>query len=193
MSIKYSDGSSEVIADWKVHLPDGIHHVEFDHGTMTGRRVIRVDGTEVLRKNWMFTLVGEEDFRVGDKPGTIVIESEGLSFTYSLRVDGQTLEHFIEAQNKQTRTWLPIIDGEKHRIVLDTKKMDIYVDGDMVEDTIGDFTDEGAENHFKISGHSAIIKSCSINTNTRSGRIKTELAHTLILGGQEIESVTEAS
>ena len=35
---------SDLVATWDVSLPDGKHKVEFDHGTTTGKRVIRVDG-----------------------------------------------------------------------------------------------------------------------------------------------------
>lgn len=37
----------EVAAEWKVHAPDGVHVIVFEHGTATGKRVIRVDGKEV--------------------------------------------------------------------------------------------------------------------------------------------------
>lgn len=101
----------------------------------------------------MFSLVGKESFKVGDKPATITIESEGLSFIYSLGVNGQTLKQFVESQNKQMRTWLPVIRGEPHRIILgmelvwwdflicliDTKTMDVYVDGTLVETTVSNF------------------------------------------------------
>lgn len=34
----------DLVASWKVKLMDGIHKVEFEHGTTTGKRLIRVDG-----------------------------------------------------------------------------------------------------------------------------------------------------
>lgn len=37
----------DIVAEWKLHLPDGVHVVEFEHGTTTGKRVVRVDGNEV--------------------------------------------------------------------------------------------------------------------------------------------------
>lgn len=37
----------DVAAEWQVNLPDGIHHVEIEHGTTSGKRVIRVDEKEV--------------------------------------------------------------------------------------------------------------------------------------------------
>lgn len=36
--------SSDVVGRWTVSLADGIHKVEFEHGTLSGKRVIRVDG-----------------------------------------------------------------------------------------------------------------------------------------------------
>lgn len=30
-----------VTALWDVHLPDGVHEIEFEHETTSGRRVIR--------------------------------------------------------------------------------------------------------------------------------------------------------
>lgn len=66
----------------------------------------------------MFNLVGRESFKIGDKSAIVTIESEGLSFIYSIKVGGQTLSKFMEIQNKHTRTWLPIVGGEPHRIVL---------------------------------------------------------------------------
>lgn len=36
--------SNDVVATWQVALPDGVHDIEFEHGTTSGKRVIRVDG-----------------------------------------------------------------------------------------------------------------------------------------------------
>ena len=36
--------SSDLVAVWEVALSDGLHKVEFEHGTTSGKRVIRVDG-----------------------------------------------------------------------------------------------------------------------------------------------------
>jgi hypothetical protein len=33
--------SPDLVAVWEVHLPDGIHIVEFEHGTTTGKRILR--------------------------------------------------------------------------------------------------------------------------------------------------------
>jgi hypothetical protein len=38
---KYNE---DTVAVWKLPLADGIHEIEFEHGTATGKRVIRLDG-----------------------------------------------------------------------------------------------------------------------------------------------------
>jgi hypothetical protein len=38
---KYSE---DTVAVWKLPLADGVHEIEFEHGTATGRRVVRLDG-----------------------------------------------------------------------------------------------------------------------------------------------------
>ena len=68
----------------------------------------------------MFRLVGSEVFHIGKKGkvAEITISSKGMSFEYALTVDGKPLEKFVQAQAKNTRTWLPNINGTNHRIVL---------------------------------------------------------------------------
>lgn len=75
---------------------------------------------QVYRKNWMFKLVGSEVFHIGKKAkvAEIMISSKGMSFEYVLTVDGKPLEKFVQAQAKNTRTWLPVINGTDHRVVL---------------------------------------------------------------------------
>ena len=38
----------DVAANWELRLNDGPHKVTFEHGTTSGKRVILVDGKEVL-------------------------------------------------------------------------------------------------------------------------------------------------
>lgn len=75
---------------------------------------------QVYRKNWMFRLVGSEVFHIGKnkKVAEITISSKGMSFEYGLTVDGKPLEKFVQVHAKNTRTWLPSINGTDHRIVL---------------------------------------------------------------------------
>lgn len=56
---------TDLVAVWEVALSDGVHKIEFEHGTTSGKRVVYVDGKEIIRKEWMFKLVGKETFTVG--------------------------------------------------------------------------------------------------------------------------------
>lgn len=58
--------TSEPTARWTVPLADGNHVVEFEHGSATGRRTVKVDGETLIHRDWMFRLVGDEVFTFGD-------------------------------------------------------------------------------------------------------------------------------
>lgn len=42
----------DLVATWDITLSDGIHRVEFSHGTLTGKRLLRVDGKVLKVKPW---------------------------------------------------------------------------------------------------------------------------------------------
>eukprot|EP00118_Oscarella_pearsei_P001053 m.6477 g.6477 ORF g.6477 m.6477 type:complete len:186 (+) comp15978_c0_seq1:193-750(+) len=174
-------------AKWTVPLSDGVHTVQFEHGTTSGKRVIVVDGEEVFRKNWMFRLVGKEHFQVGKKRACVKIEAQGLTYEYVLDVDGKTLQKFVENRRKTTKTWLPCLRGEQHRVVFEKDTMEVFVDGQPVE-TAGEFVEDGTETHFTIQGDSGAY-SCLIKA-VSSGKRRQGIVHTLIAAGQEIPEVT---
>ena len=66
----------------------------------------------------MFRLVGSESFKIGKRSALISISSNSLTFEYVLTIDGKSLKKFVAAQAKNTRVWLPEINGCGHRIVL---------------------------------------------------------------------------
>ena len=76
---------------------------------------------EVLRKDWMFKLVGAEQFTIGKARCCIYIDAaEGFMYQYSLEVNGKTLDKFTENQSKIMKTWLCNVSGMPFRIVLGT-------------------------------------------------------------------------
>lgn len=36
--------SGDIVGVWEVSLSDGLYHIEFEHGTTTGKRVIYING-----------------------------------------------------------------------------------------------------------------------------------------------------
>ena len=44
------------MATWQVDLPSGKHVIQFEHGTTTGKRVLRIDGVEIFRRVSVFVV-----------------------------------------------------------------------------------------------------------------------------------------
>ena len=110
---------ADLVGVWEVSLSDGIHTIKFEHGTTTGKRVITVDEREVLRRNWMFKLVGKEHFKIGKTSAYVSIEAvSGFAYEYTMFVDNKPLKKFVEDRKRTARVWTLILDGVETRIVL---------------------------------------------------------------------------
>ncbi|KAM4711351.1 fas apoptotic inhibitory molecule 1-like [Anableps anableps] len=176
----------DVVAVWEVALSDGVYRIEFAHGTTTGKRVVCVNGTEVIRKDWMFKLVGKETFTVGsaNTKATINIEAiSGFAYEYSLNVGGKSLQKFIDNRAKTTKTWVVQVDGADYRVVLEKDTMDVWCNGQKA-DTTGEFVDDGTETHFAVGEHDCCIKAMS------SGK-KNGIVHCLLLDGEKVPASTQ--
>lgn len=126
--------ATDVVATWDIALSDGIHTVLFEHGTTTGKRVIKVDGVEILRKNWMFRLVGKEEFTIGKKiKANVTIEAvSGFSYQYTLHVNGNPLKKFTENRKKTAKVWRFVYGGVETRIVLGKKLCYCLTSGELL-------------------------------------------------------------
>ncbi|XP_061142412.1 fas apoptotic inhibitory molecule a isoform X2 [Syngnathus typhle] len=179
--------SGDLAAVWDVALSDGVHRIAFEHGTTTGKRVICVDGKEVLRREWMFKLVGKETFTVGklDTKATINIDAvSGFAYEYTLDINGKSLKKYQENRSKVTSTWLLNLDGMDSRVVLEKDTMDVWCNGQKIE-TAGEFVDDGTETHFTLGEHNCCVKAVS------SGKRRDGLIHTLLVDGAEIAECAE--
>ncbi|UJR23683.1 hypothetical protein I4U23_026666 [Adineta vaga] len=176
---------SDVVGTWQVALSDGIHKVEFEHGTTSGKRVIRIDGKETLRRDWLFKLVGKEPFKIGKHQCTINIDAiSGFAYEYTLDVDGKPLEKFSENRSKISRTWTLSLDGVDYRVVLEKDTLDVWVNGQRIEAN-AEFTEDGTETAFDIAGHAAILKAVS------TGYRRQGINHVLFVDGNEIPIAKE--
>ncbi|XP_072329275.1 fas apoptotic inhibitory molecule a [Scyliorhinus torazame] len=178
---------ADLVAFWEVALSDGVHKIEFEHGTTSGKRVVYVDGKEVIRRDWMFKLVGKETFTVGstNTKATINIDAiSGFAYEYTLEINGKSLKKYMENRSKTTNTWILNLDGIDSRVVLEKDTMDVWCNGRKVE-TAGEFVEDGTETHFTIGNHDCCIKAVS------SGKRREGIIHTLIMDGQEIPESAE--
>ncbi|NP_001002395.1 Fas apoptotic inhibitory molecule b [Danio rerio] len=179
--------SGDIVGAWDVSLSDGLYRIEFEHGSTTGKRVIYINGKEVLRRDWMFKLVGKETFPVGctDAKATITIEAiTGFSYEYTLEINGKSLQTFLDNRSKISKTWVMKLDGADYRIVLEKDTMDVWCNGQKLE-TMGEFTENGSETHFALGDHECYIKA------TTSGRKRNGIVHSLLVDGIRIEEAIE--
>ncbi|CAG2171708.1 unnamed protein product [Oppiella nova] len=178
---------TDLVAVWDVPLCDKVHRVEFEHGTTTGKRVLKLDGQELVRREWMFKLVGSELFEIKGEDGQVLAKCEitinastGFTYEYSLLVNGKQLKKFREKQSKAMSTWVVDMDDKMWRIALEKETLDIWVNG-VKADTNHEFADEGTEMHFIVDDdHKACIKTIS------SGNKKEGIVYSLIVNGKEI-------
>jgi len=73
---------------------------------MIGNFFWRVDGLELLRREWMFKLVGKETFTIGKTGANCVVKIEpvgGFAYQYSMEVNGKPYKTFAEQQSKVQR------------------------------------------------------------------------------------------
>ncbi|XP_036049964.1 fas apoptotic inhibitory molecule 1 [Onychomys torridus] len=173
---------TDIVAVWDVILSDGIHKIEFEHGTTSGKRVVYVDGKEEIRKEWMFNLVGKETFCVGaakTKATIRILSDKGCVFKYILEIERKSFIKYVENRSKTTNTWVLHLDGENFRIVLEKNSMDVWCNGEIIE-SVGKFVDDGTETHFSVGSHHCYIKAVS------SGKRREGIIHTLIVDNREI-------
>lgn len=78
---------------WKITLPDGGHAVELEHGYVSGKRRLVVDGTELPEtgKKSLLDFGSDHPFAVAGHPCVITIRSNGFVFRYDLFVDGRSV------------------------------------------------------------------------------------------------------
>ena len=111
--------SADIVAQWSVSLSDGIHSIRFEHGTTTGKRVVWVDNQEIMRKNWMFKLVGKIEFTISNTKAIITIDAvSGFAYEYTLFINGKPLQKFKENRKKTAKVWTLLVDGIETRVVL---------------------------------------------------------------------------
>ncbi|KAK3557248.1 hypothetical protein QTP70_026094 [Hemibagrus guttatus] len=173
---------ADMVGMWEVPLSDGIYQIEFEHGTTTGKRVVYINGKEVLRRDWMFKLVGKETFPVGHTGAKATINIEaltGFTYEYTLEINGKSLQTFLDNWAKISKTWLLKLDGADCRIVLEKDTMDVWCNGQKLE-TTGEFTDDSTETHFVVGKHECCIKA------TGSGKKRNGVIHTLLVDGTKV-------
>lgn len=66
-ALKKNHSKSDVVARWVIPIRGRLYDVEFEHGTLSGKRVIWINGEEAMRRDLMYRLVGEDVFFIEEK------------------------------------------------------------------------------------------------------------------------------
>lgn len=85
---------SEADNVWRVQVEGTEHEVELDHGTISGRRVITVDGVVVAEGKKFFDTGSTHEFDIAGQPATLRIKVSHVGFSHasSLHVSGRYVE-----------------------------------------------------------------------------------------------------
>jgi len=76
---------------WELDLEDGRHTVELVHEYLSGRRTVSVDGETVFHQDEQVLDFGSKHpVSIGGHEGVVRIRTTGLTFHYSLLVDGRS-------------------------------------------------------------------------------------------------------
>lgn len=71
-ALKRNHSKNDLVARWVVPVRGKLFDIELEHGTISGKRVIWVNGEEVLRRDMMYRLVGEDTFFLDEDKRCII-------------------------------------------------------------------------------------------------------------------------
>lgn len=164
-ALRKNHNKNDVVARWIFPVHGKLYDIELEHGTISGKRVIWVNGEEILRRDVMYRLVGEDVFFVEDKRCIIhIFPSSGFKYTYKLFIDGIECEIYNQNQSKILKTWEIRINEKTYRVVLEKDTLNIYLNGIMREEK-PEFVDNGTDTLFIENGHKFCLSARSGDQN----------------------------
>ncbi len=80
---------------WTIALEDGQHTIELEHGYISGKRTICVDGTQIElppgESSSFLDFGSNHPFKIGNHFCIIHIRTNGITFNFDLSVDGSSI------------------------------------------------------------------------------------------------------
>lgn len=169
----------EIVAEWRVPIEGHVFKVEFEHGTSSGKRVIWIDEKELVRRDWMFRLVGDDIFKLSNLQCILRVEpAPGFRYKYSLFVDGKSYDQFTERQAKALKSWNIKYENKEYFVVLEKHSLNIWINGKLIDESVtiiknirvvkkrryfdppsfqGDFVEEGTNTEFELDGNKFML------------------------------------
>ncbi|EDW10102.1 fas apoptotic inhibitory molecule 1 [Drosophila mojavensis] len=182
-----------IVAQWCAPINGKMYRIELEHGTTSGRRMIWVNGREVLRRDWMFKLVGEDTFDIDQARCIIRVDpAPGFKYEYSLYIDGKPHAQYTEELTRQYRLWLCTCGSgsggggseqagstdasQEYRIMLKLDTLSLYVNDELREETAV-FVEGGTDTSFVLQDTPFVLQARS------SGNKHDGIVHTLLVNG----------
>ncbi|KAH8356253.1 hypothetical protein KR200_000358 [Drosophila serrata] len=181
-----------IVAQWCVPINGKMYRIELEHGTTSGRRMIWVNGREVLRRDWMFKLVGEDTFHIDQTRCIIRVDpAPGFKYEYSLYIDGKSHELYTDEMTRQYRLWLytgeatdaeatvtgaTATTAQEYRIMLKLDTLSLFVNDELrTEESV--FVHGGTDTKFLLQDTEFVLQARS------SGNKHDGIVHTLLANG----------
>ncbi|KAH8291472.1 hypothetical protein KR054_012082 [Drosophila jambulina] len=181
-----------IVAQWCVPINGKMYRIELEHGTTSGRRMIWVNGREVLRRDWMFKLVGEDTFHIDQTRCIIRVDpAPGFKYEYSLYIDGKSHELYTDEMTRQYRLWLytgnatdaeatmtttAAAAAQEYRIMLKLDTLSLFVNDELrTEESV--FVHGGTDTKFLLQDTEFVLQARS------SGNKHDGIVHTLLANG----------
>ena len=90
----------------------------------------------MLRRDWMFKLVGEDTFYIEQSRCIIRVDpAPGFKYKYSLYIEGIPYEQYTEDQSRQYRLWQCTVEGIDYRIMLELDTLNLYINDQLCNET----------------------------------------------------------
>ncbi|EDW00833.1 fas apoptotic inhibitory molecule 1 [Drosophila grimshawi] len=179
-----------IVAQWCAPINGKMYRIELEHGTTSGRRMIWVNGREVLRRDWMFKLVGEDTFEIDQSRCIIRVDpAPGFKYEYSLYIDGKPHAQYTEELTRQYRLWLctsgtgqagaAMDASQEYRIMLKLDTLSLFVNDELREETAV-FVNGGTDTSFVLQDTQFVLQARS------SGNKHDGIVHTLLVNGTPV-------
>ncbi|CAL2035732.1 unnamed protein product [Caenorhabditis brenneri] len=138
---------------WNVPVGGRIHKFNFLHTFQDGCCQMNMDGlgTTVWKHNKGLKNVFKplesnpckKNFQFGSLKLDVWVSGIGDDFVYALDVNGKCFKDYKEDYYTKFCTWCMEVDGRKWRVVLDKEKMEVWGNGQKLEEAMMNFTDSG--------------------------------------------------
>ncbi|KAH8403748.1 hypothetical protein KR215_001979 [Drosophila sulfurigaster] len=188
-----------IVAQWCAPINGKMYRIELEHGTTSGRRMIWVNGREVLRRDWMFKLVGEDTFSIEQARCIIRVDpAPGFKYEYLLYIDGKPHAQYTEELTRQYRLWLYTCGSsqtdeadapQEYRIMLKLDTLSLYVNDELREETAA-FVHGGTDTSFVLNETKFVLQARS-SGNKHDGIVHTLLANDELVPEAKIQQIMQ--